>query len=221
MVQYKSRHNDNDKEMDDVVGGALGMLSQYDALAAGDEFSQKNPTDDFLNAPMGQLKDLHKALGGGSLKDRMPKKKDVMKAVGMLSPVAIHLLKKGARHVVDTKLKKGSMEHMGADAVLKLAGGDLMDKGDPSKTRKGDEDFTTKKGDKDFHRDGHLEHYAGGALTSDQMGALDDISKVKDTNHLLNMVDKDYELSSMGGGSFLDDLGKVASIAGTVAPFLL
>lgn len=28
-------------------------------------------------------------------------------------------------------------------------------KGAPSKTRKGDLDFTTKRGDKDFHRDHH------------------------------------------------------------------
>tara|TARA_S200002703_G_scaffold112943_1_gene98449 strand:- start:1363 stop:2028 length:666 start_codon:yes stop_codon:yes gene_type:complete len=221
MVKYKSRHNDSDKEMDKVVGGALGMLSQYDALAAGDEYSSKNPTDDFLNAPINQLQDLHKATRGGALFS----KKNLMKAVGAMSPLAIHLLKKGARHIVNQKLKKGSAGRFLADAALDLAGaglaGGAMDKGDASKTRPGDEDFTTKKGDKDFHRDGHLEHYAGGDLTSDQMGALDDISKVKDTNHLLNMVEKDQELSKMGGGSFLDDLGKVAQIGATVAPFLL
>lgn len=35
-------------------------------------------------------------------------------------------------------------------------------KGAPSKTRKGDMDFTTKKGDKDFHRGGHDERGRGG-----------------------------------------------------------
>ena len=35
-------------------------------------------------------------------------------------------------------------------------------KGAPSKTRKGDKDFTTKKGDKDFHRGGHDEMGRGG-----------------------------------------------------------
>ena len=205
MPNYQSRVNSNN-DSDKLIGGALDMLSQYEANTSGDQYSAKNPTSKFLDQQAQQsLSNLANVASGGSqiggsliggAADHLHggKHTKVAHAVLALTPHAFHALKHTA-HGVRNHFHKGSA----------------------SKTHHGDLDFTTKRGDKDFHRGGHDEkghpfsRLGGGAL---EMGAVNDLSMAKGRQHLADMVAKDHEL---GGGSFLDTLGSVAK---TVAPFL-
>ena len=48
MPNYQSRVN-NSNDTDSLIGGALNMLSQYEANVGGDQYSAKNPSDKFLD----------------------------------------------------------------------------------------------------------------------------------------------------------------------------
>ena len=205
MPNYQSRVN-NSNDTDSLIGGALNMLSQYEANVGGDQYSAKNPSSKFLDQQsiqsLNNLGNVATATGGslihGGAADHLKggKHMKVAHAVLSLTPHAFHALKHTAH---------GIRHHFG--------------KGSVSKTHKGDLDFTTKRGDKDFHRGGHdekegrhpFDKISGGAL---EMGAVNDLCMAKGRQHLADMVAKDHELK---GGDFLDTLGNVAK---TVAPFL-
>ena len=205
MPNYQSRVNANN-DSDKLIGGALDMLSQYEANTSGDQYSSKNPSSKFLDQQAVQsLSNLSNVASGGSeiggslvggAADHLKggKHMKVAHAVLALTPHAFHALKHTA-HGVRHHFHKGSA----------------------SKTHHGDLDFTTKRGDKDFHRGGHdekghpFDKLSGGAL---EMGAVNDLSVAQHPQHLADMVAKDHE---MKGGDFLGTLGSVAK---TVLPFL-
>lgn len=226
MPNYQSRVSSNE-DTDKLLGGALNMLSQYEANVDGDEYSSQNPSDKFLQAQDAQsLQNLAKSaqssggalmgadgkgeyMGGGLGEDlakmavghivKNPKRALALRHALTLTPLAFHALKHTAR----------AIKH--------------YFKGKKSKTHKGDLDFTTKEGDKDFHEGGHdeskkehpFEKLGGGAFS---MGAVDDISKASCPHHLAEMIKNDYHMGGdTEGGSFLHTLGDVAK---TVAPFL-
>lgn len=203
MVKYMSRNEDNKSdEGGSLIGGALSMLSQYEANLEGDEFSKNNPSDKFVSdlkmneADKKSLNDLGSSLVGGSrVGGSLAHSHKARKHVLHLTPLAFHHLTETARHI-HKNFHKGSM----------------------SKTHKGDMDFTTKKGDKDFHRDGHdiMEKnapYHG--------GALQDISNAKSQHHLACMLARDHEIEGRAGGSFWDTLGNVAKTVGPLAALML
>lgn len=201
MVKYMSRNEDS--KMDEgssLVGGALNMLSQYEANVDGDEYSAKNPSEKFESAlkmndaDKKSLKDLGSSLVGGSLTGLVASHL-ARKAVLHLTPIAFHHLTETARHI-HRKFHKGSM----------------------SKTHKGDMDFTTKKGDKDFHRDGHDIMEKNGPYHG---GALHDISMAKSQHHLACMLARDHEIEGRAGGNFWDTLGNVAKTVGPLAALML
>jgi len=183
MVNYQSRSEEGGA----IVGGAMDVLSQYEANVEGDPYSAKNPANTFLDTEdKKSLDNLAKATGAGL-------HHDAIKASLHLTPVAHH-------------------------ALVKVAKG--FHKGSASKTRPGEEDFTTKKGDKDFHEAGHDIRRKFGPY-ADHM--LRDIASSKDPHHLARMVEKDKELTggAIVGGDFLGTLGNVAKTVGTFLPFLL
>ena len=222
MPNYQSRVSSNE-DTDKLLGGALNMLSQYEANTEGDEYSSKNPSSKFLQAQdIQSLKNLADAShsSGGALMGEGGKGEYEGGGLGTdLAKMAVSHIVKNPKHalVASTALKLTPV----AFHALKHTANAMKSffKGRKSKTHKGDLDFTTKKGDKDFHEGGHdeskkvhpFEKVGGGAF---EMGALDDISKAQHPYHIAEMVRNDHHL---GGGSFLHTLGDVAK---TVAPFL-
>ena len=103
MVNYESRFNDANKQ----IGGAIEMLSQYDANNAGDEYSAKNkanvpllPQYDLSSGEKQSLNDLHTLMKGGRLNIGK-----VLHKVLELTPKVIHTIKKVAEGV--HKFRKG------------------------------------------------------------------------------------------------------------------
>lgn len=210
MVNYKSRDDMNKNHSEEgasLIGGALDMLSQYEANMSGDEYSSKNPSDKFksaltlTDADNKSLKDLGGSLiggsrvGGSSVGGSLEHSHKARNHALLLTPRAFHHLTETARHI-HHHYHKGSM----------------------SKTHKGDMDFTTKKGDKDFHRGGQdiVEKnapYHG--------GALHDIMSAKSPHHLALMLARDHDMEGTVGGNFWDTLGSVAKTVGPLAALML
>ena len=95
----------------DLVGGALKMLSQYEANTEGDEYSDKNPSDKYLSAlnmtenDSKSLKDLSTAMSGAGLEASHKARKSVLH----LTPLAFHHLTETARkHHNEGKSHKGA-----------------------------------------------------------------------------------------------------------------
>lgn len=87
MPNYQSRSEEGGA----MVGGAMDILSQYEANAEGDPYSAKNPSNAFLGPDdKKSLDELAKATGAGL-------HTDVVKKVLHLTPVAHHSLVKVAK----------------------------------------------------------------------------------------------------------------------------
>lgn len=187
MPNYKSREDDLGGSL---VGGAMDLLNQYEANVSGDQYSEKNPSDEYKKQMENTVLtggDLDSLKGVKNAKNHL----EAVKAVHKLTPMAHHMLVRTA----------GAVKH--------------FHKGSMSKTHPGDMDFTTKKGDKDFHEKGHD---IVRSRTPFHMGVITDIQQSKSPHHLASMIHKDKD---MGGGGFLDDLGKVAGIVAPFAPLLI
>ena len=190
MVNYKSRA---DEEIGaSLIGGALEMLSQYDANNAGDEYSENNPTDEYVSqlgladSDAKSLSDLGGSLIGGedgeykggskiggSLKAR---KEHAVKKILALTPLAFHHLTEIAGIARNTDLTHQS----------KLT----------QMLRK--------------HRELHNLHHE----------ALHDIMNAKSKSHLARMIKKDVEIEGKVGGEFWNTLGGVSHMTPAVLPIL-
>lgn len=140
MVNYKSSHND--EEGASLIGGALDMLDQYEANRSGDEFSAKNPSQNFLNEEQqNQLKSVGGSLIGGSkiggsliggskiggiLENVMKLAPKAHHALTMLAP---HMKNMGIHHGVLDDIAKSTSPHHLAKMIHKeyLSGGNFLD----------------------------------------------------------------------------------------------
>lgn len=105
MVNYKSRGED-DNIGASLIGGALDMLSQYEANQQGDEFAENNPSDKMLNELKLDDKDKEslKQFGGSFVGGHANAMKHALK----LTPLAFHALTEHAR-----KHKDSGQHHIG------------------------------------------------------------------------------------------------------------
>ena len=247
MVNYKSRNMDEDESGASLIGGALNLLSQYEANTEGDEYSAQNPSEQYKSelelsdADNKSLDNLQKSIKGGLLPmaagavGSLLASHAARKAALHLTPLAFDALISGAKYI-HKKMKGGSLvggspiggslvggSHIGGSMVggSHIGGsiiGGSFHKGSMSKTHKGDMDFTTKKGDKDYHEKGHDVVMKHSPYHE---GALMDIANAKSPHHLSSMLAKDHEMTGTTGGNFWDTLGNVASVAGKVAPLAM
>jgi hypothetical protein len=197
MVNYYTDESPAKDESGSLVGGALNLLSQYEANSEGDEYSAKNPSN---NAEGGGLDRLAKACKKSH--------REAIKAALKLSPIEHHALVRGAdfhkgsaskthRGDQDFTTKKGDKDYHQAghdEAGNPYSGGALAD-------------ISQSKSPSHLaqmiHKDKDL---SGGDF-------LDDIGKV--ANIALPFI------PHLMGGSFLDTLGKIATTVAPFAPLLL
>jgi hypothetical protein len=121
------------------------------------------------------------------------KHKKHLKKVLNMSPQEIHAIKSTARHILGEK----TIYHK------ELKGSGFLD------------DFIDTLGRGVSAVAPILPHLLGGKFNETH---IKDLAEVKDSNDLADMVEQDHKLE---GGDFLDTLGDIGKIAGTILPFIL